>query len=992
MIILGLFSLDKLEIFYFPALKIPQATIVTRYDGASQDLIEQEITNKIESSIALTPGVDTINSYSYSGTSIIYVKFTDYDALEKNLATLKDKVTSVIPNLPENVKPPYVIAVNNGSHILNIGLTSDSENIDELGNLVYRKITPELQQTPGVGGVGVTGTSDYALRIWLLPDKMAAYNITASDVVTAVKNNNISFPGGTIRSYNKKYVLVSNTQLKNTSDFQNIILKNSPSKGSVKLKDIAIVSLGTRALEVFPTNINGTNGILLQISPRDTANPLTVANLVKEKLKTIEKQLPSGTNMEILQDNSIFLKKAIDETTKTIFEAIILVILVVFLFLGSLRASLVPIVTIPVCLITTFAFIKLLGFSINIMTLLALVLSIGLVVDDAIVMVENIHSYIEKGKNAIEAAITGSKQITFSVIAMTITLAVVYAPIGLATGPTAVILQQFAFTLAISVIISGFVALTLSPMMCAYTLQSLQHGKLALLINKILNKIVDKYQKSLAVILNHRLLIMIITLIIVSIGGWIYNKMPASFLPKDDIGIFGINLDTGVGTTFNYTEPYVKQVENILLANKNVSSFFLKTSSSSAGITVVVKPFNEIKLTTQQVMNQVSAKLKDVAGIKASAYTLSAASVGDSNAGIQIYFMGNDSYIDIMNKVKPIVSKLKTYPGFDDVSQFLKFNIQDYQLNIKRELAADLGINIQDIASTIQILFAGKHQTDLQTNQASYPVQISMNLRDLKSFQALERVFLPAQNKQMVPLSSLVTITQKISQSPLPHYQQSRTSVVYVQLNEKYSIGEAAKYLQQELPKITPRDLNYAYGGALQEFIESSGSMLKLFLFSIICIYLVLSAQFESFIDPFVILIVVPLSIVGAIFAIRFTSNELSVFTNIGFVTLIGLVSKHGILITQFTNELRQKEESLKKALIKAASSRLRPIIMTSLAMILGSLPLAFSTGIGSASRQQIGWTLVGGLCIGTIFSLYIVPIVYLSLDKLRSSLSFTEI
>ncbi len=1003
LIIAGLFSIKSLAIMYFPALNVPIATIVTRYPGASPELIEQEITNKVEGSIALIEGLDSLSSNSYNGVSYVYARFSSQQALEKNINSLRDKLAGLVPELPEDVKPPYVSTGGSAQAVLTYGMVDNSRTPEEIGNYVFKYIRPLIQQLPGVGSVGVYGTSSYALRIWLMPARMAAFNIMPSDIKDALTNNNISFSAGTIRSINRNYVLVSDTKLKSVDEFKNIIIREDPNLGSVKIQDIAQVALGTRSLDLYPMKINGKSAVQLQISPRDIANPITVAKEVATEINKIKQQLPAGMSLELLQDRAKFLQNSIDDTINTIFEAILLVVIVVYLFLGSVRASLIPIVTIPVCIISAFAFINLLGFSINIMTLLALVLAIGLVVDDAIVMVENIHSYLEKGESPLQAALKGSKEITFAIIAMTITLAVVYAPIGFAEGVSAEIFKQFAFTLAISVIISGFVALTLSPMMCSYILAKAEEGRVARIVNNIFNNLVIKYKSSLNFILEIKNIVLIIILIIAGLGGVIFYKMPSTFLPIEDTGVFDISLSAPSGSNLNYTEKYVDQVESILSSIKEVSFYYLHTYNESSYITVVLKPYKETQKTTKQVMDKISVLVANVPGVTTHAYMPPPVTVGDSNAGVSIYYTSDGSYEKIKQEVDPIVAKLQQYPGLNNVKQSLHFDSQNYELSINRDLAANLGIKLNTIADTVRMLFAGMHITDLQDESSSYPVLVQMNQKDLTSFQAVEKIFLRANNSKssnqtngsisnMVSLSSLITLTPKVSQNVLQHYQQVRTSVISGDLSQGYSLGEVGAYLNTILPTLIPAHANYAFGGALQQYFSSSGNMIQLFILSIIFIYLVLAAQFESFIDPLIILTVVPLSIVGAVFALKLTNNNLSLFTNIGFVTLIGLISKHGILITQFANDLKDNGVATRDAILQAASQRLRPILMTTFAMVLGALPLAFATGAGSLSRQEIGITIVGGLSIGTIFSLYIIPISYLYFDKVESWFSVRDL
>jgi multidrug efflux pump len=993
LVVLGVMGFKNLEIRFFPKVELPIVTITTHYQGASADLMESQVTTVIENRLAGIDGVRSISSRSWTSYSKITVQFDLGGNLESEAAKVRDKVASAIQNLPTDADKPTVDVGTNSGSIIGLGFMDDKRQPTDIRDYILRNVQPVLRQLPGVGSVHVLGSSGYAMRVWLDPARMAAVGVTIDDVKTAVNSNNIYFPAGAIHGPTRNYAVISNTQLKNANQFQNIIVKQT-SNGVIRLKDIADVKIGLRSLYDYPMRIQGRNGIMVLVDPLQSANPIQVAAEVRKSMQTIREKLPVGMQVELQFDQSQFLKNSIHETVVAIVEAVALVIIVVFLFLGSFRAALVPIVTIPVSLIAVFAIISVLGFSINIMSLLGMVLAIGLVVDDAIVMLENIHRHIEEGMSPMDAALKGSREIAFAVIAMTITLAAVYLPVGLVSGFTAELFKEFAFTLAGSVLVSGFIALTLSPMMCSRVLTP-EMGESAFVkwLERVFERVSAAYQTFLKFVLRLRLYVVFALLAIAIAGYAIFKQLSAEFLPQEDYGMITVSLVSPPDSSINYTEKYTTQVEEILNQFSEIKNYSTQVGVGSTTLRVVMKPWGEQRHTpTQTVVNALNKKFAQIPGITATATIPDIVAFGEQGSDIELNFMTTQDYQTLLEPMNTMVNLLQKNRGLLNVRTHLKFDSQQYAISINRDLAASVGVSIQTIADTVHALMSGIHWTDVQSGNDSYPVLVQMNEQYLKNLAAIDRIYLPGTKpangsnglSNMIPLSSLVTVKPTVGQGNLYHFDRMRSGSITAALAPGYAMSDAISFIQSQLPKVAKPDIRVTFSGKAQQYIDSAGDMLGIMVLAFVFIYLVLSAQFGSFIDPFIILLAVPLSMVGALFSLWVTGGTFNIYSQIGLVTLVGMISKHGILITQFINDLRRSGMPFYEAILEGATIRLRPILMTTFAMIFGTIPLALATGPGSVGREQIGWTIVGGLFFGTFFSLVVVPVAYSYLGRLR--------
>jgi len=991
LVVIGIMGYTYLDTRFFPKFEQNSIIITTHYPGASSQLVELSITTPLEQAISGIQGINTIQSQSYQSVSSITITLTSKMDVDKIANQIRDKVELARSQLPNNLDAPQVQVGWDDMDLMDVGVVDPKQNVNMLRDYLERYVINQIQQIPGIANVYVVGANPYAMRIGVDPQKMAARGLSVDAVETAIKNSNIELPAGEIKGDMINYPMTAETKLSSAAEFNNIIIKNSDGN-LIRVKDIGHAVLGEDTGDQSIVKINGQPGVFLSIYNTADANPIDAARDVNHLLNQIAKQLPFSMKIVHSFDSSTYMRESVHEVYVSIIMSILCVITVIFLCLGQWRTVLIPIATIPVCLIATFGLMYFLGFSINVITLLALVLSIGLVVDDAIVMLENIYRHIEQGAKPFVAAITGSKEITFAVIAMTITLAAVYAPIGLMQNQASSIFQSFAFTLASAVLLSGFVALTLSPMMCARLLKhkdtpspSKQSHGYTYWLERGYERLTQAYQKLLTAILKKRLIVLLCAVGIAVGGYFLLKHTPMAFVPSEDMGLIVAQVNSPTGASIATFTTKLQQVSDIFLKNSDVTSIIAVADTnpkSFNGIFATLKPYNQRKFTAEQASVSVNQQIKQIPGLDAASFPPSFGS--SMQAQITFSLMSSGTYTDLYHTAQNLLDTLKTYPGFTNLQSNIKFDSQQYNLTVNRELAGQLQVSINDIDNTLAALLGGSQISTFDMDGKNYNVTIQAQDQDLHNLNSLNQFYVNNAQNKLIPLTNLVHSEPTLSQVVLPHFNRLRSTEISAQLAPGYGLGTVVPYLQQVLPHILDSHTKYAFTGMADNMLNSNSSMGLIFLLALVFIYLVLAAQFESFLDPFIILLAVPLSIVGAILSLKIIGGTLNIYTDIGLVTLIGLVSKHGILITQFANKLQEQGLSIQEALIKAATTRLRPIIMTTAAMIFGALPLLLSSGASSASREQIGIVIIGGLFFGTFFSLVVVPVTYSYANQLK--------
>lgn len=988
-LLVGLRAYVDLPVRQYPIIEASVVTVSTNYAGASARLMEGFVTTPLERVLAGVDGLDFMNSSNTQGSSKVTLHFRlGYD-INKAITDVSNAVASARYELPKEIDSP-VISKDDPSANPTMYLSFSSKTMPEqqISDYLLRVIQPQIATLPGVGRVDIYSERQYAMRIWLDPEKMAAHNVTADEIERALNTNNVQTAAGQLAGKWQEFDVVAATDLNTPEQFNNIVLKQENGY-LLRLKDVGKAVLGVLS-QRSSAYINGSRTVVVAITPQSTANPLDVAEGLNKILPGIQEHLPTGLAAAIIWDSSKFIDQSIKEVRHTIFEAAACVILVIFLFLGSLRAVLIPVVTIPLSLLGVCGLMLVMGYSINILTLLAWVLAIGLVVDDAIVVLENIHRHIEQGVKPLQAALMGAREIGFAVIAMTLTLAAVYAPIGFMSGITGSLFREFAFTLAGAVIISGFVALTLSPMMCSQVLQhEVNRTRLAARVDGLFNRLMEGYQRSLAKVLIKKKVIVAIAAIIYLGCYGLYKTLPAELAPMEDQGGIMTFATGPTSSNLAFTEKYTKMIEAIYNKVPDAVGYimingFPQGVNSSISF-LVLKPWASRDRTATEILQSLYTPIMAVPGIRAFPMNLPPLPGGGHGNPVEFVVKTTASYAKLNEAMQKLLVTARKNPALLNLDSDLHLDKLQVSIDVDRSKASDMGITTSIIGKTLNLLLGEPTVTRFVMEGRSYAVvpQLLANFREAPH--QLDRVNVRTVSGELIPLSNIVTINETIGPGSLNHFQQLRAAVLSATPAPGYTIGDALAYLGT-IAKELPSDMQIDYKGQSRQFIEASGAMAQTFLFALIFIFLVLAAQFESFRAPLIVMISVPLSLFGALMMMRITGCSMNIYTQIGLVTLIGLITKHGILIVEFANQLRDKGQSLANAVVASASLRLRPIIMTTAAMVLGALPLALATGAGSEARRQIGWVIIGGMSFGTLLTLFVVPTAYILLAKAKLS------
>ena len=980
LVLVGIVSFGKLSLREYPRIDEPVVTVSTRLVGASSEVIETQVTKPLEDSIAGIDGVDILTSISRSEQSQITVRFK----LEKNpddaAADVRDRVSRVRGRLPDAVDEPIVAKVEaDATPTIWLAFTSDTLDPLQITDLVNRVVKPRLQTVPGVADVQIGGDRKYSMRVWLDADRLAAYKLTVQDVEDALRRQNLEVPAGRIESQQREFNVTARTDLNTVPQFAEVVLKQV-NGFTVRLKDVARIEEAA-ASERSRVRLNGVPSVSLGVIRQATANPLEVSAGVREMMPRLQQDLPDSVKVLPANDNSVFIDRSIKSVYHTIAEAVVLVALVVFIFLRTLRASIIPLVTIPVSLIGAFALMAAAGFTVNTLTLLALVLAIGLVVDDAIVVLENIFRHIEEGLEPFQAALKGAKEIGFAVVAMTLTLAAVFAPLAFTPGRTGRLFTEFALTLAGAVIVSGFVALTLTPMMCSKLLRhNPKPTRFDQGMERVLVAISDRYASALRFVLGRRWLVVLVMLASGAYSWWLFSHAKSELAPLEDRGVIFMPVSAPDGATLEFTGRYLDAIERIGAGYAEFDRRFLFAGGSTVSqATVIMRTVDwaDRSISTQALARKLQPQLAGLPGITVFPVTPPSLGQGFRERPINYVIVTSDSYANLANVTQQFMAALAKNPGFVQPDNDLRLNKPEVFLEVDRERAADLGVNVDQVARTVETMLGGRNVTRYKRDAEQYDVIVQTDNAGRTTPDHIEKLFVRGRNEAMIPLASLVKVREAVSPRELNHFNQRRSVSITANLAPGYALGEALAFMDQTAREILPVGYATELNGVSREYKSSSGALGVVFVLALLFIFLVLAAQFESFIDPFVIMLAVPLSMVGALAALQWSGGTLNVYSQIGLITLVGLITKHGILIVEFSNQLRQQGKALMEAVVEASALRLRPILMTTGAMVLGAVPLALATGAGAESRQQIGWVIVGGMSFGTLLTIFVVPTMY---------------
>jgi len=989
-LLIGVITFLRLPVREYPNIDAPIVSVRTVYPGASAEIMESQVTQPLEDSLAGIEGIRTIKSVSREEVSQITVEFLlerDVDAAANDV---RDRAARVRGQLPDEAEDPVIAKIEaDAQAIMWLAFSSDRHSALEITDYADRVVVDRLQALPGVASVIIGGQRRYAMRLWLDRDRMAAYGLTPQDVENALKTQNIELPSGRIESRQREFTVLTESDLRTPEQFNDLILKES--KGyPIRLRDIGHAEIGATD-ERNAMRVNGNPSVGLGVVKQSTANTLSVAQSVRALLPSLTASLPEGMKIIVGYDGSIFIEKSIEAVYRTMIEALALVVAVIFLFLRNWRATLIPFVTIPVSLIGAFIFLYALGFTLNTLTLLGLVLAIGLVVDDAIVVLENIHRHIEEGTPPFRAALQGSKEIAFAVVAMTVTLAAVFTPLAFMTGNTGRLFTEFAFTVAAAVLVSGFTALTLTPMMCSKLLHHEQkHNWLFNFSERFFAGMNRGYRRALVWALNWRWLIIAVFFVTGAGAAWLFLHLKSELSPLEDRGtIIGVVV-APEGATLDYTDGYARQLEQLYQAIPEVSSYLVFVAPglqrpnpvNSALSFVRLKPWEERERKQQEIAKELAPKMAGgLPGVLA--FPINPPSLGQSfrNPAVQFVIQGN-SYAELQTMVDQVIAKARQYPGLANVDTDLRLNKPQLSVVLKRDKIAAIGADVQDIGRTLETLLGGRQVTRFKQEGQQYDVMVQLKAQDRQQPNDLTSIFVRGRDGQLAQLSNLIEVRETVAPKELNHFNRQRAAVISANVAPGYALGDALAFMDQTVAEVLGEDAQTALDGQSREFRESGQTLYVTFVLALLFIYLVLAAQFESFVSPFIIMLTVPLAVTGALLALFLTGGTLNVYSQIGLVMLVGLITKNGILIVEFANQLRETGLDRREAVLEATTLRLRPILMTTLATILGAIPLALAVGAGAESRQQIGWVIVGGLLLGTALTLSVVPVAYTLLAR----------
>ena len=979
-LLVGLISYTRLSVREYPRIDEPVVSVNTTYRGASAEVVESQVTKPLEDSLAGIEGVELMTSQSRSETSRINVRFTLKRDPDSAAADVRDKVSRARGKLPDTIDEPIISKVEADSQpIIYIAVEAGSLSALDASDYVKRYVQPRLSVLPGAADVRIFGERQVSMRINIDRTRLAGYKLTVQDVEDAIRRQNAEIPAGRIESTAREFTVVAETDVRTPEQFNNVIVANV-SGYPVRIRDLGSAEVGP-VDERTVSRFNGKPSLNIGVIKQAVANPLELSNAVRAEVALINEGLPTGMRLIVAYDTSVFIDRSISSVFRTITEAIVLVVLVIFFFLRSLRATLIPIVTIPVSLIGAFGIMYAFGFTVNTLTLLSMVLAIGLVVDDAIVMLENIFRHVEDGMPRKEAAVVGAREIGFAIVAMTLTLTSVFAPLAFATGRTGRLFIEFALTLAGAVLVSGFVALTLSPMMCSLLLRHQEkHSWLFNLVEGWLGSLTNGYRRTLGAVLRARWAIVVVWVAVLAAGAGLFLALKSELSPLEDRGVILGLVTAAQGSTPQYTADQIKPIEEFYAQVPETAAWTAISGFPTVvdGVAVLrLKPWEARARKQQQIADDLRPKFGAIPG--AIAFPINPPSLGQPfrSTPVEYVIMSQIPYPDLQRLVDRFLDEARKYPGVQNLQTDLRLNTPEVRVRINRDKLSDIGVPVDTVGRTLETMLGGRQVTRFKREGEQYDVIVQVAPLDRSVPSDISDSYVRARDGSMVQLSNLVDVKEGVAPQSLNHFNRLRAVKVTGTLAPGYAVDEALNAMDRAAKAVLPATAQTDLDGQSREFRKSGKEIYFTFVLALMFIYLVLAAQFESFVHPFVIMLSVPLSMTGALFVLWLTGGTLNIYSQVGLVTLVGLITKHGILIVEFSNQLRAKGEAMMDAVIDAATLRLRPILMTTGAMVLGAVPLALAHGAGAESRTQIGWVIVGGMSFGTLLTLFVVPTAY---------------
>ena len=981
-LLFGVVGYLTLGVREFPSVDNPIISVTCSYPGANAEVIENQITEPLEQNINGIPGIRSLTSVSQQGMSRITVEFELTVDLETAANDVRDKVSRAQRKLPNDCDPPTISKADaDASPILMVALQSDKRSLLELSEIADLTVKEQLQTIHEVSSVEIWGEKRYCMRLWLDPVKMAGYSITPMDIKSALDRENVELPSGSIEGDKMELEIRTLGQMHTTEEFNNLVIKEDAGR-LVRFSDVGTAEIGPRDLKSY-MKMNGVPMVSVVVIPQPGANHINIADHVYERMEQMKKDLPEDVHFEYGFDNTRFIRASISEVETTIYEAFILVILIIFLFLRDWRVTLIPCLVIPVSLIGTFFIMYLCGFSINVLSMLAVVLAVGLVVDDAIVMTENIYNRIEKGMRPFEAGIDGAKEIFFAIISTSITLLAVFFPIVFMEGTTGRLFREFSFVIAGAVIISTFVALTLTPMLATKLLKRReQHNWLYCKTEPFFEGLNNIYLRTLNSFLYRRYLAVAIMVGAFGTAIYLWNATPSEMAPLEDRSSLTVRTSGPEGVTYEFMRDYTEDVRALVDSIVPDAKFVTARVSSGGGnLQITLKDLGDRDYTQMQVADKLSRAVRSKTD--ARAFVQQQSTFGGRRSRMPIQYVLQAQSIEKLEEVLPkFMAKVSENPAFQMADVDLKFSKPELQLSVNREKANMLGVNTKDVAQTLQYGLSGQRMGYLYMNGKQYDIVGEINRQQRNTPEALRAIYMRNGAGKMIQMENLVDLKESIAPPKLYRYNRFASATVSAALSEGYTIGEGLDEMDKIAAEVLDDTFRTALSGDSKEYRESSSSLLFAFGLAILLIYLILAAQFESFRDPFIIMLTVPLAVFGALVFMNYGGQTMNIFSQIGIIMLIGLVAKNGILIVEFANQKLEAGEPIHEAIRSACVQRLRPILMTAASTILGLLPLVYANGEGSAGRVAMGTAVVGGMLISTFLTMYVVPAIYLFVKK----------
>ncbi|WP_380879206.1 multidrug transporter [Sphingomonas sp. DBB INV C78] len=993
--IVGLVAFFTLSVREYPDVDPPIVSVETTYTGAAANVVESRVTQLIEERLAGIEGIQTITSRSRDGTSDISVEFTPGRNIDDAANDVRDRVGGVAEDLPDDALPPEIRKVDADAQPILWFTFSAPQGWSriQLSDYVDRVLVDRFSAIDGVARVQIGGEARPAMRVWLNPEKLAAFSLTPGDVETALRTQNVELPAGRIEARSQNVTVRVNRPFATADQFRQLVVGRGADGYLVRLGDVARV-------EEAPENLyssfraNGQTGVGVGIVRQSGANTLAVADAAKAVAADMRKNLPQGMTMEVGSDSSLFISRAIEGVYHTMGEAAILVVAVIFLFLGSWRATLIPAITVPICLLATFAVLWAFGYSINLLTLLALVLAIGLVVDDAIVVLENVYHRIEQGEDPLAAAFLGTRQVGFAVISTTLVVCAVFVPVMFIAGQSGLLFRELAAAMIGAVAFSGFLALTLAPMLCSKLLRNEERGKLARWVDDRFRKVETRYSNLLERSLGKPILVLGSVGVVLAGAAALFMTLQSELVPTEDIGIVQLTVNTAEGTGFEELDRQMRKVEEQVLPMLDTgavrraitrvpASFGTTEDFNSGGMTLFLKPWEDRDIKTQDVVDAVNEKLRDLPAMRGNASSPS--SLGRGRGQPLNFVIAGATYEELARARDRILAAAEDNPGIINLDSDYKETKPQLLIDVDTARAGDLGVSVDAVSQALQTLMGSRRVSTYVDRGEEYRVIVQAEQGGRKVEEDLGRVYVRSMSGQLVPLANLVTLRDSADARELGRFNKMRAITLSGGLAPGYSLGKALTFLEQQAAA-SPEVTAVGYRGESQAFKESGGSILIVFLLTIVIVYLVLAAQFESFVHPGVIITTVPLAVAGGVIGLAVMGQTLNLYSQVGIVMLVGLAAKNGILIVEFANQLRDEGVAFVDAIRQAALRRLRPILMTSIATVAGAVPLMIASGAGAAARRAIGVVVVWGVSIATIITLFMIPVLYVLMARRTGS------